>query len=275
LLIGGIALSLAAVFAVDVRTGAAPFQHLYYLPIVLAGLELPGLAGPLVGAMAVVLYHLANPELAAARYRESDVVQIILFVAIGIVTARLAADRRRLQQLSITDDLTGLLNLRGFEDRLVPAIRKSRENGSPFSILVLDVDRLKSINDTHGHRAGADSVRTVGSLIRGRLPAGGFACRFGGDEFVVALPGQDRVAATDTAESLRRAVHAAAPRLAGTRFPTGTLSISVGLASQVRFDESAEALTDRQRGEALFRSADQALYQAKASGRNQVGQVAL
>ena len=276
MLIGGIVLSLAVVFAVDVRTGAAPFQHLYYLPIVLAGLELPGFAGPLVGGVAVILYHLANPELAAARYRESDIVQIILFVAIGLVTARLAADRRRLQRLSITDDLTGLLNLRGFEDRLGTAIRTSRENASPLSILVLDVDRLKSINDTHGHRAGADSVRIVGALIGSHLPAGGFACRFGGDEFVVALPGRDHSAATGTAEALRRAVHAAAPRLAGIRFPAGTLSISVGLASQTRFDEpDTPEASDRQLGEALFRSADQSLYRAKAGGRNQVGQAAL
>jgi diguanylate cyclase (GGDEF)-like protein len=141
---------------------------------------------------------------------------------------------------------------------------------------VLDVDRLKSINDTHGHRAGADSVRTVGSLVGAHLPPGAFACRFGGDEFVVALPGQDGAAATVTAENLRRAVHAAAPRLAGVRFPAGTLSISIGLSSQSRFDEpDTSATDDRQLGEALFRSADQALYQAKAGGRNQVGQAAL
>src|SRR4051812_33040223 len=125
--LGAIVMSLAVVFAVDGKTGAAPYQHPYYIPIILAGLELPGVAGPGAGAIAVVLYHVANPALLNSRYRESDIIQIILFVVIGVTTAQLAEDRRRLQRLSFTDDLTGLLNLRGFEDRLGTAMRLARE----------------------------------------------------------------------------------------------------------------------------------------------------
>ena len=268
-------MSLAVVFAVDLNTGAAPYQHLYYLPIILAGIELPWLAGPLVGVLAVILYHVANPALLGSRYRESDVIQIVLFVVIGVITAQLADDRRRLQRLAITDDLTGLLNLRGFEDRLGPAIRLSRERNEPVSMLVLDVDRLKSMNDTHGHRAGADSVRTVGTVIAAQLPAAAFACRFGGDEFVIALPQHDAAAAERTAEDLRRAVHATAPRLAGVLFTAGTLSVSIGVSSCAAFDNRAgDASMDARIGESLFRAADAALYQAKAGGRNQVGRVA-
>jgi len=275
LVVSGVILSLAAVFAIDVNTGGVPFQHLYYLPIILAGLELPWFAGPLVGVVAVMLYHVANPSLLSSRYRESDVVQIVLFVVIGVITAQLAEDRRRLQHLAITDDLTGLLNLRGFEDRLGDAIRLAHQRNEPVSVLVLDVDRLKSINDAHGHRAGADSVRTVGAVIAGVLPAGGFACRFGGDEFVIALPQHDSAAAEHAAETLRRAVHATAPRLAGTAFPAGTLSVSIGVACRsIGYDGSASESTDVRIGELLFRAADEALYQAKAAGRNQVGRVA-
>jgi len=270
----GVAVSLAVVFVIDLNTGAAPFQHLYYLPIVLAGLGLPWFAGPLVGVLAVFLYHLANPALLNSRYRESDIVQIVLFVAIGVITAQLAGDRRRLQRLSITDDLTGLLNLRGFEDRFGSAIRAAREQHEPVSVLVLDVDRLKSINDTHGHRAGADAVRTVGTVIAAHVPDPGFACRFGGDEFVIALPDHDPAAAAQAAEQLRRAVHATAPRLAGARFPAGTLSVSIGVASSTIDAEGTNGPTDASIGESLFRAADTALYQAKAGGRNQVGRVA-
>ena len=275
LIVSGVVLLLAIVFAIDVNTGGVPFQHLYYLPIVMAGLELPWFAGPLVGIGAVILYHVANPSLLSARYRESDVVQIMLFVVIGVITAQLAEDRRRLQHLAVTDDLTGLLNLRGFEDRLSEAIQLAREQNEPMSVLVLDVDRLKSINDTHGHRAGADSVRTVGAVIADVLPPDGFACRFGGDEFVVALPRHDSAAADNAAEGLRRAVYATAPRLAGTSFPAGTLSVSIGVASCSIVDgQIASESADLRTGESLFRAADEALYQAKAAGRNQVGRVA-
>src|SRR5216110_3533410 len=99
LMVSGIVVSLAVVFAVDLTTGAAPYQHLYYLPIILAGLEPPWFVGPSVGVLAVILYHVANPTLLNSRYRESDIIQIVLFVVIGVVTAQLADDRRRLQRL--------------------------------------------------------------------------------------------------------------------------------------------------------------------------------
>ena len=271
LIVVAVILSSALVFALDSGTGSAPFQHLYYVPIVVAALELPRYAGPITALAAIVLYHLANPAL-MATYREPDLVQIALFLAIGIVTTKLAQDRRHLRRLSVTDDLTGLYNLRGFEDRLTRAIRAARATNGAISLLVLDVDRLKSLNDTHGHRAGADAVRTVGGVIAAHLPDDAFACRFGGDEFVVALPDHGPDKALDAAETLRTAVHAAAPRLAGIAFPRETLSISIGLASQTRFDDADANVSpvDVELGESLFRAADQALYVAKSGGRNQV-----
>lgn len=264
-------IALVLVFRLDASTGAAPYQHLYYVPIVIAGLSPFRYAGSIVALAAVVLYHVANPALLTARYRESDVVQIVLFVAIGVVTAKLADDRRRLRALAVTDDLTELYNLRGFESKLSAAIRAARQTKAPFALLVLDVDRLKSLNDTHGHVAGADAVRTVGRLIGEGLGQGAFACRFGGDEFVIALPGRNVQQAGEQAQLLRKAVHAAAPVLAGTVFAAGTLSISVGLACLPGFDEPAAHVTVVEAGESLFRAADQALYDAKRSGRNRVG----
>jgi len=266
-----VTMCLAAVFAIDSATGAAPVQHLYYLPIVVAGLGFSWrYAGAVVGAMAVILYHLANPALLATRYREPDVVQVILFIAIGIVTSMLADDRRRLRRLSETDDLTGLYNLRGFEARLRAMIRQGRADGTSVALLVFDVDRLKSINDTHGHLAGADAVRTVGRIVGERMTDGAIGCRFGGDEFVVALPGHGVEAAGAAAQALRQAVNAAAPTLAGLPFPAGTLSISVGLACEPRRQPGPRESDEGVAAQALFRAADQALYVAKGAGRNQV-----
>ena len=271
LLITFVLVSLGLIYKLDESTGAAPIQHLYYLPIAIAGLWLPRHAGLLAGLAAVVLYHVANPILLPSHYRESDIVQIVLFVGVGVITAKLADDRRQLHRLSITDDLTGLYNLRGFDARLLPIIRTASQASTPITLVVLDVDRLKSINDTHGHRAGADAVRSVGQLIGAWLPDGAFGCRFGGDEFVVALPGRDISAASEIAEALRASVHAAAPALAGVAFPPGTLSISMGLACRGRFDGQSRAPElHTEMAESLFHAADQALYVAKTAGRNQI-----
>jgi diguanylate cyclase (GGDEF)-like protein len=250
--------AMALVFELDRRTGSAPIQHLYYLPILFAAVRFRTRGGLTVALAAVVLYHAANPHLLTFRYEESDLVQVALFLLVGAVTAKLTDDAHKLHALAMTDDLTGLHNLRSFEARLSGIMRSSRETGSPVSMLVLDVDRLKSLNDRYGHLAGADAVRTVGHILGARLPASAVACRYGGDEFVVALPGCDEVQATAIADDLRGAVHAAAPVLARLAFPAATLSISIGLASRLAS------------GEALFRAADAALYRAKEGGRNHV-----
>jgi diguanylate cyclase (GGDEF)-like protein len=265
--------ALLLIFAFDRATGSAPVQHLYYLPIVLAGLRF-GTAGGIVSALwAIVLYHAANPHLLTFRYGEMDLVQIVLFLAVGVITARLARDARRLHRLAMTDDLTGLHNLRSFEARLATMVRASRERRTDFALLVLDVDRLKSLNDQYGHLTGAAAVRTVGRIIGERLPPDAVACRYGGDEFVIAIPGREPSVVHRIADSLCRAVHASAPVLAGRAFAAGSLSISVG-GICASFDRGGPSRVGSRRdvdaGEWLFRAADAALYRAKPRGRNQV-----
>jgi diguanylate cyclase (GGDEF)-like protein len=189
------------------------------------------------------------------------------------MTARLARDARRLHRLATTDDLTALHNLRSFEARLATMVRASRERQTPLALLVLDVDRLKSLNDRYGHLTGAEAVRTVGRIISERLPPDAVGCRYGGDEFVIALPHCASSQGYRIADDLRHAVHDRAPVLAGRPFAAGSLSISVGVVS-ASFDHGA-LLQDLSRrdvedGEALFSGADAALYRAKAKGRNQV-----
>lgn len=260
---------LALVFFLDRATGSAPVQHLYYVPIILAALWFRLRGGLLAAAAAVVLYHFANPHLLSFRYNELDLVQILLFVAVGMVTARLTQDGERMRKLATTDDLTGLHNLRSFEGHLMSIVRAARAVSTPVSLLVLDLDRLKSLNDRHGHLAGSEAVRTVGRIISEIVPPEAIACRYGGDEFVIALPRCDESEARAIAGTLRHEVHAVAPTLGGIRFPAGTLSVSIGVASRKLFRglrRSPEG--DIEAGEALFRSADAALYTAKNCGRN-------
>jgi diguanylate cyclase (GGDEF)-like protein len=147
-------------------------------------------------------------------------------------------------------------------------MRTSRKTGAPLTMFVIDVDRLKSINDAHGHLAGSEAVRLVGHSLAKHLPSEAVACRYGGDEFAVAVSDCGECRAWSLAEELRTTIHALAPVLVGRSFPSGTLSISIGIAS---LDASAcNSATDVGVGETLFASADDALYAAKRRGRNRV-----
>lgn len=269
--------ALAFVFWLDRVTASSPLQHLYYVPIIVAGLFIGTRAALIASVAAVVLYHLANPALITMGYTEPDIVQVVLFVAVGAVTARLAEDARRLRRLAATDDLTGLHNLRSFEAWLATLLRDAHAANAPLSMLVLDLDRLKLINDVYGHLAGAEAVRTVGLILAARLPPEAVACRYGGDEFAVALPGYTSGGALALADDLCRYVAGVAPALGGISFATGTLSISVGVASLpvdvISTDVSVVAYDESAEGEALFKAADRALYVAKSAGRNRASAI--
>jgi diguanylate cyclase (GGDEF)-like protein len=263
--------ALLGILVLDASTAAAPVQHLYYLPIAFAGVRFRWRGGLLCALVSIGFYHLANPHPLTWHDEQPDILQMAVFIAAGVLSARVADDARRLRRMALTDDLTGLHNLRSFEERLRGMVDTARETGQPLSMLVLDVDRLKSLNDVHGHLAGAEAVRLVGRVLAERLPSSAVACRYGGDEFVVALPGLDAREASVIAERMGHHVHSLAPTLAGVPHPSGTLSISIGVAartlgnSAVNGSESTEAM-----GEQLFRAADAALYAAKNGGRNRI-----
>ena len=268
-----VAAGIACVFVLDRSTGLPHVQHLYYGPIVVAAITFGMTGGVVTAALAILLYHLANPHALTWQYEEFDVLQIAVFIGVGLVAAKLADDARRLRRLAMTDDLTGLHNLRSFERELRGMVQSARSSGSPLSLLVIDVDRLKSLNDVHGHLAGAEAVRTVGRIIAQHVPADAVACRYGGDEFVVAIPHCPTSNARQLGSDLRRAVRATVPVLAGLHFPERTLSISVGVACRsFNASPSAEdpAASDDEESDALFRAADGALYAAKNGGRDRV-----
>jgi diguanylate cyclase (GGDEF)-like protein len=264
-----IAIALLTVFLLDRATGSSPVQHLYYVPIIFAAVRFGMRGGTFVALAAIVLYHVANPHLMAFRYEQWDLLQIAVLLAAGIITARVADDARRLRLMAMTDDLTGLHNLRSFEQHLNAMVRASRHNGGTLALFVLDVDRLKGLNDVHGHLVGAEAVRTVGRVIAEWSPAEAVACRYGGDEFVIAVPRCTVSRARILADGLRHDVNREAPTLAGISFDRGALSVSIGVACR-EFTPHVVRGTDAEAGEALFRLADAALYRAKHGGRNHV-----
>src|SRR3954447_7923175 len=107
--------ALAVIFTLDRGIANAPVQHLYYVPILLAALRFGRRGGITVSIAAILLYHLANKPVRGYHYGELDIVQIAFFIAVGVITAKLKDDADRLHVLAMTDDLTGLHNLRSFE----------------------------------------------------------------------------------------------------------------------------------------------------------------
>jgi two-component system cell cycle response regulator len=169
-----------------------------------------------------------------------------------------AGFQREVAQLVGTDPLTGLESKRSFDDALDHALSSANPTGGRVGVLMMDMDGIKQINDTHGHLFGAHCIRTAGQIIGQQVGRGGHTCRWGGDEFSVFLPGADRGATMQTAERIRAAIDEAGMEKDGIELhPT----ISVGVAV---FPDDAEKVLD------LVAQADQALYRAKAQGKNRV-----
>jgi diguanylate cyclase (GGDEF)-like protein len=178
---------------------------------------------------------------------------MVVFAGFGFVLGRNAdALVRRLE----TDALTGLLNRRAFIERLGREENRTRRYPQPIAVLLIDVDRLKTINDRGGHAAGDAALRGIGDAITGGLRAADTGCRFGGDEFAVMAPEADEAAARTLAERIRALAEVVAP-------PGGTgVTVSIGVATAA----AGEPWTPS----GILEQADHALYEAKTRGRNRV-----
>ena len=170
------------------------------------------------------------------------------------------ADNRRLEALATTDPLTRVLNRRALLDRLTTEVDRARRYESSLTLLLLDVDHFKQINDTAGHLAGDSVLRQLGALLEEAVRKVDVVARYGGEEFVCILPETSTDGAAVFAERLRE-------RVASQAFDVGAehpvhLTVSVGLTT------FPSALIDSV--EDLFARADEALYRAKSGGRNQV-----
>jgi two-component system cell cycle response regulator len=170
------------------------------------------------------------------------------------------ADNRRLEALATTDPLTRVLNRRALLDRLTAEMDRARRFNSSLTLLLLDVDHFKQINDTAGHLAGDSVLRQLGALLEDAVRKVDVVARYGGEEFVVILPETVSEGGIIFAERLRE-------RVAAQSFDVGIerpvhLTVSIGIAT---FPSPRVATT-----EDFFARADEALYRAKSGGRNQV-----
>jgi two-component system cell cycle response regulator len=163
-------------------------------------------------------------------------------------------------EMAITDALTGLYNRRYMENHLATLVEQAASRAKPLTVLVLDIDYFKSVNDTHGHDAGDDVLREFALRIRKSIRGIDLACRYGGEEFVIVMPETDMAVATMVAERLRRRI-ASDPFAIQQGARSVEVTISIGLAALGAASDTAAQILKR---------ADQALYRAKRDGRNRV-----
>jgi diguanylate cyclase (GGDEF)-like protein len=180
-----------------------------------------------------------------------------LLLAVYFETARRQALRMREQ--AITDPLTGLYNRRYLWDFLERECLRARRSGAKIAAIMIDVDRFKRVNDTHGHEAGDRILTEIAALLRRSVRRADLACRYGGEEFVLILPEASIELVRQRAEEIRAAVKQLPILFRGKSL--GPVTVSLGIAV---FPEDAED------AESLVRSADEAMYRAKREGRDRV-----
>lgn len=200
-------------------------------------------------------YHLFSPMLInPVMFFAGSVIQLFLtFGFILMVNYRMAS---QLENLATTDALTGTWNRRSLELELQRMLARSQRRREPMSVVMLDVDHFKLINDSHGHRAGDEVLRQLTARARLEIRRDDYLARYGGEEFCLLLPGTSELEAQQLAERLRRIHAEQAVDWRGTPISS---SISIGIASSEHTGLN---------GDALLEAADAALYRAKQTGRN-------
>ena len=246
---------------------ASPLVNTYLLVIITSALTLGKLTTMLEMALIAACFVLLGEnstigEVFTLSYVGGLAAQLAPMLLVAYITTMFSADIRyglnQARLLSETDDLTGLYNMRGFSivvDRLFgQAVRYNR----PASMLMIDSDDLKSVNDQNGHEAGNRLLKLVAKCIESELRHTDVLARYGGDEFIVLLPETTAERAIEVAQRIRQTVSASPLLFEGKRIET---SVSIGLACYPEDGRSIDAIQAR---------ADRAMYLAKEQGRNQV-----
>jgi diguanylate cyclase (GGDEF)-like protein len=179
--------------------------------------------------------------------------------ALALTADDLARQAELLGQWAAIDPLTELFNRRYFRQRLQEEFQRARRYNLPLSLLLLDIDDFKRVNDVHGHSTGDAVLRAIADVLRRNVRTFDLCCRYGGEEFVLVLPGSDAADALRTADRVRQAV--AAQSLAGrSGEPPIKVTVSVGAVTL----DGVDTIDD------LIEEADRALYEAKQRGKNQI-----
>lgn len=182
-----------------------------------------------------------------------------LAVAFNLMIGKLEENQTELKNLATLDELTGVYNRREFNNQLNNELERSRRYGHEFSLLLVDIDFFKKLNDTYGHQAGDEALRSIAVLLKQQFRALDRVSRYGGEEFIVILPETSNVTAYSVAERIRQLISTHA--LSIDENQTVNVTVSGGLAT---FPE------DGVEAKSLIHCADQALYAAKYSGRNRI-----
>jgi diguanylate cyclase (GGDEF)-like protein len=245
----------------------SPLLSLYVLTIIACALSLGKLITFLeIGLIAAVYVYICFPVYASNGVTLIDFTKFMTafvpVLLIAYVTTMLAADvqhgKKILKLLSETDDMTGFKNKRSVHVFLETEFKKAVRYARGFSIMMLDADNLKDINDQLGHAAGDRLIKMMASIIRDNLRASDIISRYGGDEFLVLMPETGPRNAKEAAEKVRLAIQNAAFDVDGHRVST---TVSVGIAGFPDDSNTKEALLD---------CADRALYESKKAGRNRI-----
>jgi diguanylate cyclase (GGDEF)-like protein len=248
---------------------ASPLLNTYLLPVITASLTLGKLTTlievALIAACQVFLGgNFSMDHLLSLAFLGGFAAQIAPVILVAYIVSMFSADIRyglsRAKLLSETDELTGLLNMRGFSiaaNRLFgQAVRYSRA----ATVLMIDSDNLKAVNDAHGHEAGNRLLKQITRLVQAELRYTDVPARYGGDEFVVLLPETPPAGALEVASRIRESIAGVPLEVDSKRI---TCTVSVGLASHPADGSSMDAVVAR---------ADRAMYEAKRAGRNRVVQ---
>jgi diguanylate cyclase (GGDEF)-like protein len=194
-----------------------------------------------------------SPAAVAERPQRLIVPLVLLGGVVVLSTALMRSDVKHRAE-AVVDPLTGLFNRQALAVRAAELIEQARVSGMPLAVLIGDLDEFKRVNDRHGHHVGDAVLRETASTLRATLRTFDYIYRYGGEEFVILLPGTDEARALATAERVRDAIAAAHP--SGLRI-TLSLGVSVGDGHEGDFED-------------LLIAADRALYRAKGEGRNRV-----
>jgi len=213
-------------------------------------------------------------RLEGKTFTRRDMTLLEIFAGYTSFTLQNALDAKRAHELAKKDDLTGLYNDRWFHVRLTETLDAARKSGKEATLLFLDLDRFKVINDCHGHLAGSQVLREVGFLLKRIVQhPDATVARYGGDEFVMVLPETSMEDTLRICEDIRGAVESTVflSREWGFSMPplhlAGILSASIGIARYVP-DPNSTVPSEIEKSE-LLRRADAAMYRAKSLGKNQ------
>jgi diguanylate cyclase len=180
------------------------------------------------------------------------------------VVERLRSDLLRSREDALMCPLTGVLNRRGFDERLQAMLQQPPAPGQVHCLVLIDIDHFKRVNDELGHPVGDRVLQGLGTVLRSLPAEPGMACaRYGGEEFAILLPHSQLPTAVRVAEAVRQRTHGIRLRHRGTQAVACTITVSAGVAAWKAGDEPG----------ALLAGADEAMYRSKAQGRDRVSVV--